>query len=161
MGERKLARGTKWALRTLIVLVGAFAMGGGALASLDAWEEARIGLGFDGGPGRFVATACETQSSGRGGPTTVCTGTFTSDDGRTVEESRLKEGGEGMSVGDSHRVRCDDGTCVFAGQTAIGGVLVYPVLTVLAPVAAFSLAREVGSRRKRARYAERRLDETG
>ncbi|MFJ4337723.1 hypothetical protein [Streptomyces sp. NPDC088915] len=150
MDEGELTAGKKWAARALVLLAGAFVMAFAIPATARGWEESGIALGFDGVPGRFIATACEVESGGRGGAHTACTGTFTSDDGRTVATSRLKwPGADGKAVGGSDEVRCDaNGTCLFTGATDVAStVATAAVMTsgaALVPLAAFLLARRIG-----------------
>ncbi|MFJ7126741.1 hypothetical protein [Streptomyces sp. NPDC098101] len=150
MNEERLPTGKKWAARAVVLLAGAFVMVFAVLATVRGWEESGVALGLDGAPGRFTATACEVESGGRGGARTACTGTFSSDDGRTVAPTRLKwSGTDGMAVGGSAEVRCDaDGTCLFAGATdtasAVATTAAMTAGTALVPLAAFLLARRIG-----------------
>ncbi|MGA5870427.1 hypothetical protein [Streptomyces cinereoruber] len=150
MNEERLPTGKKWAARALVLLAGAFVTVFAVLATARGWEESGVALGLDGTPGRFTATACEVESGGRGGSKTACTGTFTSDDGRTVATSRLKwSGADGMAVGGSAEVRCDaDGTCVFAGATdtasTVAAAAALTACTALVPLVTFLSARRIG-----------------
>ncbi|MFF5505870.1 hypothetical protein [Streptomyces roseolus] len=149
MNEGELAKGKKRAAQALVLLAGVFVMVFAVLATAQAWKGAWLGL--HGESGRFVAASCEGKSSGRSGTSTVCTGTFTGDNGRTVATSRLKSSGlDSMAVGDSYRVRCDtDGACAFEGPTdvakGVGGALFVTFFTALIPVGTLLMARRIGS----------------
>ncbi|MFB7429045.1 hypothetical protein ACFC0K_37805 [Streptomyces hydrogenans] len=149
MNEEELAKGKKRAAQALVLLGGAFVMVFAVLATTQVWKDAW--LGFHGESGQFVAATCESKSSGRSGANTVCTGTFTADNGSTVATSRLKSSGPGtMAVGDSHRVRCDTGgACAFEGTTdaakGVGGALFVTLFTALIPVGTLLMARRIGS----------------
>ncbi|MGW4162963.1 hypothetical protein [Streptomyces sp. NPDC004788] len=153
MDEGELAPGKKWAARGFVLLVGAAVTVSGVLLAVRLWGEAGVGMGFGGEPGRFVATACTKEGGGRGGPRTVCTGTFTSDDGRTVARGSMSSpGADSMAVGDAFDVRRGgDGTCVRVGVTDVAGAVVSALMTTLltlvVAVASVVLARRVGDRR--------------
>ncbi|MER8042213.1 hypothetical protein [Streptomyces sp. NPDC094032] len=152
MANGELTAAGTWAARGLVVLGGAFVTVFMVWMCARAWSAVGTGMGIGSERGRFVATACEVESGGKGGPLTACTGTFTSNDGRTVVSGRLAAAGaDSMAPGDSFDTRCGTtgGTCERAGAldvaALVAGALVPTVVTPILPVATWSLARHVHS----------------
>ncbi|MFB6837095.1 hypothetical protein [Streptomyces sp. NPDC056361] len=153
MDEGELAPGMKLAARSLVVLSGAVIAVLGVLLAVRLWGEAGVGMGLAGEPGRFVAATCEHKVNGRGGTSTVCTGTFTSGDGRTATTGQLSSKGTAtMAAGDAFAVRrSGDGTLLFVGMTdvavQVATALVTSGATVFIAVATALGVRHIGSRR--------------
>ncbi|MEU8758017.1 hypothetical protein [Streptomyces sp. NPDC048659] len=150
--DGELSTAGMWAARALVVLAGAAVTAICVALCAQTWRAAGTGLGIGSERGRFVATACEVDSDGKGGASTECVGTFTSADGRTVPTGRLRApGADSMAPGDSYGVRCavDGGVCVRVEALevtarVVGAVLV-TVVTLLVPAGTWGLARHVHS----------------